>query len=134
MASRIDRCIYLKVSGSKFIFLILSVDILLAANDLCLLHKNKEFFSNNFEMKDIRKVSYVIKIEIFHNRPRGLFELFWKVYINKVLEKFRMEKCSTSVVPIQKRDKFSLTQCPRNELEHKQIENIPYVSIVGSLM
>ena len=30
----VDQCIYLKVSGSKFIFLVLYVDILLATNDL----------------------------------------------------------------------------------------------------
>ena len=45
-----------------------------------------------------------------------------------------MDKCSASVVPIQKGDKFSLNQCPKNELEHKQMEQIPYASIVGSLM
>jgi len=39
----VDRCIYLKVSGSKVIFLILYVDdILLAINDLC----NIPFFVN----------------------------------------------------------------------------------------
>ena len=43
-----------------------------------------------------------------------------------------MDKCSTSPVPIQKGDKFSLMQCPKNELERKQMENIPYVPIVGS--
>lgn len=38
----VDRCIYQKVNGSKFIFFILYVDdILLVANDLDLLHKTK---------------------------------------------------------------------------------------------
>ena len=42
----VDRCIYLKVSGSKFIFLILHVDdILLATNDLGLLSETKKFLS-----------------------------------------------------------------------------------------
>ena len=45
-----------------------------------------------------------------------------------------MEKCSASVVPIQKGDKFSLKQCPKNELECSQMEQISYASIVGSLM
>jgi len=50
----IDQCIYRKVSGSKVIFLILYVDdILLATNDLGLLHETKKFFSSNFEMKDM---------------------------------------------------------------------------------
>ena len=50
----VDRCIYLKVSGSKIIFLILYVDdILLATNDLGLLYETKNFLSQNFEIKDM---------------------------------------------------------------------------------
>ncbi|XP_040866301.1 secreted RxLR effector protein 161-like [Glycine max] len=45
-----------------------------------------------------------------------------------------MEKCSASPVPIQKGDKFSLAQCPKNDLERKQMEAIPYASVVRSIM
>ena len=131
----VDRCIYLKISGSKFIFLVLYVDdVLLATNDLGLMHDTKNFLSNNFEMKDMGEASYVIGIEIFRDRSQGLLGLSQKAYINKVLERFGMQNCSASVVPIQKGDKFSLNQCPKNELEHRQMENIPYASIVGSIM
>ena len=83
----VDRCIYLKVIGSKFIFLILYVDdILLATNDLSLLSETKKFLSNNFEMKDMGEAYYVIGIEIFRNRSQGLLGLSQKAYINKVLE------------------------------------------------
>ena len=59
----VDRCIYHKVSGSKFIFLVLYVDdILLASSDINLLHETKRFFSRNFAMKDLGEASYVIGI------------------------------------------------------------------------
>lgn len=45
-----------------------------------------------------------------------------------------MEKYSASNIPIQKGDKFNLMQFPKNELERKQMEHIPYASIVGSSM
>jgi len=131
----VDQCIYLKVSGSKFILLILYVDdILLATNDLGLLIETKRFLSNNFEMKDMGEAYYVIGIEIFRDRSQGLLGLSQNAYINKVLERFKMDKCSASPVPIQKGDKFSLMQCPKNDLERKQMENILYASVVGSLM
>ena len=67
----IDRCIYLKVSGSKFIFLIIYVDdILLATNVLGLLSETKKFLSNNFEMKDMVGAYYVIRIEILRDRSQ----------------------------------------------------------------
>ena len=114
----VDRCIYLKVSGSKFIFLILYVDdILLATSDLGLLHETKRFLSMNFEMKDMGEASYVIGIEIFRDRSRRLLGLSQKAYIKRVLERFGMDKCSAGDAPIHKGDKFSLMQCPQNEWE-----------------
>jgi len=67
----VDQCIYLKVSDSKFIFLILYVDdILLTTNDLGQLSETERFLSNNFEMKDIGEAYYVIGIEIFRDRSQ----------------------------------------------------------------
>jgi len=52
----VDRCIYRKVSGSKFIFLVLYVDnILLVANVLGILCQTKYFLSKNFEMNDLKR-------------------------------------------------------------------------------
>ena len=50
----VDDCIYHKFYGSKYIFLLLYVDdILLASNDIGLLHETKSFLGKNFEMKDL---------------------------------------------------------------------------------
>ena len=68
-------------------------------------------------MKEMGEATYVIGIEIFRNRSQGMLGLSQKSYINKVLERFRMQNCSASPVPIQKGDKFSLMQCPQNDLE-----------------
>ncbi|KAG6635812.1 hypothetical protein CIPAW_11G068500 [Carya illinoinensis] len=115
----VDRCIYLKVSGSKFIFLILYVDdILLASSDLGLLYETKGFLSKNFEMKDMGEVSFVIGIEILRNRKQGLLGLSQKNYIERVLERFGMKSCSSLDTLISKGDKFSLSQCPKTEWEH----------------
>jgi len=45
-----------------------------------------------------------------------------------------MEKCSASLVPIWKGDKFSLAQCPKIDMEQKQMKTILYASVVGSIM
>lgn len=52
----VDRCIYMKVSKSKFEILVLYVDdVLLATNNIAMLHDVKNFLSNNFKIKDIGK-------------------------------------------------------------------------------
>ncbi|XP_075102326.1 secreted RxLR effector protein 161-like [Nicotiana tabacum] len=80
------------------------------------------------------EASYVIGIEIFRTRSQGLLRLSQKGYIERILERFNMNNCSAGIVPIQKGDKFSLMQFPKNDVERKEMESIPYSSIVGSLM
>ena len=116
-----DQCIYVKVSGSRFMFLVLYIDdILLASNNLGLIRETKQFLSQNFDMKDIGEASYVIGIEIHRDRSRKILGLSQKAYINKILERYNMRNCSGSVAPIVKGDKFSLSQCPKNSLELDQ--------------
>ena len=131
----VDQCIYIKVSGSKFTFLVLYVDdILLASNNLGLIRETKRFLSQNFDMKDIGEASYVLGIEIHRDRSKKILGLSQKAYINKILERFNMRNCSGSIAPIVKGDKFSLSQCPKNSLELESMKNIPYASAVGSLV
>ena len=43
-----------------------------------------------------------------------------------------MDKCSSGIVPIQKGVRFSAMQCPKNDMERKEMESIPYASVVGT--
>ena len=57
----------MKVSESKYIFLILYVDdILPIANDIDLLVVTKQLLFSHFDMKDLRKASYVLGIQILY--------------------------------------------------------------------
>ncbi|KAK0580418.1 hypothetical protein LWI29_001740 [Acer saccharum] len=59
----VDNCVYQKFNRSKHIFPVLYVDdILLATNDIGMLHKTKRFLSKNFEMKDFGDASFVLGI------------------------------------------------------------------------
>ena len=56
--------------------LILYVDeILLAANDVAMLHDVKKYLFNNFEMKDMGETSYVIGIKTLCDNTQGLLEI-----------------------------------------------------------
>ena len=131
----IDDCIYHKFSGSKYIFLVLYVDdILLASNNIDFLHETKNLLSKKFEMKDLGNASFVLGIQIHRNRDRCILGLSQKTYIEKVLKRFGMQNCKPGDTPISKGDKFSLNQCPKNDIEEKEMQKIPYASVVGSLM
>lgn len=85
----IDQCIYLKFIHSKFVILVLYIDdILLASNDVGLLHDIKKFLLCHFEMKDFGNVSYILDIQIDRDHSRCILSLSKKTYIDKVLEMF----------------------------------------------
>lgn len=133
--NKMDQCLYLKVSGSKFIFLSLYVDdILLASNDLRLLHDTKQLLSKSCDMKDLGEASFVLGIDICRDRARSLLELSQKAYINRVLKRYGMEDCKHAEAPVVKGDKFSLDQSPSSNFEKESMKNFPYSSAVGSLM
>ena len=63
--NKADDCIYIyiKVCGSRFIFLVLYVDdILLASNDMNLLKETKGLLAKTFDMKDLGEASFVLGI------------------------------------------------------------------------
>jgi hypothetical protein len=102
-----DNCVYVKFKNGKYIFLILYVDdILLTSSDVGLLLETKKFLSSKFDMKDLGKASFILGIEIHRDRSKGVLGLSQNAYIEKVLKKFSMYKCSASPAPIFKGDRY----------------------------
>ncbi|RDX79311.1 hypothetical protein CR513_40277, partial [Mucuna pruriens] len=134
-ANVVDDCVYHKFSGSKYIFLVLYVnDILLASSDTGLLHETKRFLTKNFEMNDLEETSFVLGIQILRDRSQDIMRLSQENYISKVLERFSMKDSKIRDTLIVKGDKFSLKQCPNNNLERNEMQKIPYASVIGSLI
>ncbi|KAJ4713080.1 Retrovirus-related Pol polyprotein from transposon TNT 1-94 [Melia azedarach] len=131
----VDGCIYHKLCGSKYIFLVLYVDdILLANNGIGLFHETKRFLAKNFEMKDLGDTSFILGIQIHRDRSWGILGLSQKSYIEKVIKRYGMQDCKPGDTPVVKGDKFNLKQCLKNDIEKKEMQKIPYVSAIGSLI
>jgi transposase InsO family protein len=131
----VDECIYIKISGRHFMFLVLYVDdILIASSSLTLLHDTKVFLQKSFDMTNLGEATYVLGIEIIRDRERGLLGLSQRGYIEKVLKRFNMADCAGGSVPMTKGDKLSQSQAPQNDIERQDMRDKPYASLVGSLM
>ena len=65
-----------------------------------------------FNMKDLGEASYVLGIQILHNRPSGILRLSQQKYIERILKRFNMQLCSLGKAPVVKGDRFSKGQCP----------------------
>ena len=111
-------------------------DILLVSKDMAFLLETKSFLSKNFEIKDLGDVSFVIGIQIQRDRTRGrgILSLSQKTYIDKVLHRYSMKNYSLGDTPLTKRNKLSLLQCPKNDLQKEQMKGILYALAVENLI
>ena len=51
-----------------------------------------------------------------------------------VIKRFDMQDCKPGDTPVAKRDKFSLSQCSKNDFKVKEMQKIPFALVVGSHM
>ena len=72
-----------------------------------LLIETKHMLSTYFDMKDLGETSYVLSIKILRDRANEVLKLSQRTYIEKILKRFNMHKCSSTRAPIVKGDKFS---------------------------
>ena len=125
----------MKVNGSKYIFLVLYVDnVLLAANDIGLLVETKQLLFSHFDMKDLGETSYVLGIQVLHDRPSDIMRLSQETYIERILKMFNMQPYSYGKTLIVKGDIFSKGLCPQNEIKRDKMKVVPYSSVVCSLI
>jgi len=125
----------LKASGRKFIILILYVDdIILASDDIDFLCDTKQMLTAHFDKKDLGNASFVLGIEIHRDKTREILGLSQKGYIERVLDRFNMKSYKPCTTPIQKGEKLSKSQCPKDDDKTAKMEKVHFASAVGSLM
>lgn len=109
-------------------------DILLASNCSSLLDDTKSFLQSNFEMKDLGKASYFLGLSSKQIEKGECWDCLKSVIQKKVLKRFIMTSCGTTEMPISRGDKLNKSQCPKSAIEKDNMKEIPYASLMGSLI
>ncbi|KAK9704466.1 hypothetical protein QE152_g27839 [Popillia japonica] len=55
-------------------------------------------------------------------------------YINDILKRFKMSECTPKSTPSDTNVKLSLSMCPQNDEDRKEVLKIPYQEAVGALL
>ncbi|KAK8985022.1 hypothetical protein V6N11_082641 [Hibiscus sabdariffa] len=130
-----EPCVYKKISGSIVSFLILYVDdILIIGNDIPTLQSIKTWLSSCFSMKDLGDAAYILGVKIYRDRSRRLLGLSQSTYIDKVLKRFSMEESKRGFLPMRHGISLSKEMCPSSPQERERMSQIPYASVIGSIM
>jgi Reverse transcriptase (RNA-dependent DNA polymerase) len=87
-----------------------------------MMREAKKFIFKHFDMKDLDEISYVLGLKIHRDRNKGILGLSQQAYIDKILKRYGIENYKPGNTHIAKRDKYSLDQCPKTELEISEMQ------------
>ena len=134
--SQEDHCLYTrKISDGSLLILILYVDdMLIAGKSIDEIANLKQMLSNQFAMKDLGDANHFLGMSIKRNRKKGILELSQESYIQKVLQRFKMQEGKAVSTPLPSYLKLSKDDSPKSDAEKAEMAKVPYSSAVGSLM
>ena len=132
----VDHCVYIKrYEKGKYIILLLYVDeMLIVGHDKNKINRLKKYLGRKFAMKDLGLAQQILGMRIMHDRKNKRLWPSQEKYIKKVLDKFNMKDAKPVGTPLVAHFKLSIELYPSDDKEKEEMSNIPYASVVGSLM
>ena len=94
----------------------------------------KRKLAKSFVMKDFGAAKQILGMRITRDRKNCKLTLSQGEYIEKVLERFRMQNEKPVSTPFSCHFKLSKEMCPKTQEEIEYISKVPCSSTVGSLM
>ncbi|CAM8969040.1 unnamed protein product [Rhodiola kirilowii] len=131
-----DHCVLVKkFTDGEFIILLLYVDdMLIVGHNGDKISQLKTKLKKSFAMKDLGPAKHILGITIYRDREKNKIWLSQEKYIEKVLERFHLDKPKPLATPLASHLKLSSQLCPTSEKGKEEMLKIPYASAVGSLM
>jgi len=127
-------CVFIKKSTSGFCIISVYVDDLNIIGNETDINEARHHLKTEFEMKDLGKTKFCLGLHLEH-LPSGIF-VYQAAYVQKILEKFNMDKAYPSRTPMvvrsldMEKDPFR----PRDDGEEILGQEYPYLSAIGALM
>ena len=85
-------------------------------------------------MKDLGKANYILGTKLWRDRKNRILGLSQAGYIDKVLEWFSMQNSKKGLLPFRHGVPLFDDERPKTFEEENMIRQVPYASVVGSLM
>jgi len=85
-------------------------------------------------MKDMGLLKYCLGIEFEQNLEKHEIKMHQQCYANEVIKRFRMENSNTVSTPLAANGKLSKDMTSSDQEGSPEIKDLPYQSLIGSLM
>ena len=133
--SKYDCCFYFMLYDSIPVYLLLYVDdMLLISNSKSKICELKMVLNTEFDMKDLGNAKRILGMVIERDREHNMLKVHQSSYLHKAVSKFGVLNSKMVAVPLAGLFVLSKLQCPVNESEFLQMEEIPYANAIGIVM
>ncbi|MCO5614707.1 hypothetical protein L7F22_068991 [Adiantum nelumboides] len=134
--SETDHCLYTRQAkdGSLIILILYVDDMLLAGRQMAEISALKSTMAKVFDMKDMGDASHILGMHIQRDRSKKMLYLSQEEYIDKVLQRFNMDREKALMTPLPSYVKLSNQDCPQSEGAMAEMDKVPYAFACGSLM
>ena len=85
-------------------------------------------------MKDLGEANFILEIKLWRDRKNRMLGLSQAGYIDKILEQFSMQNSKRGLLLFRHGLPLYDDQRPKTLEEKNMMRQIPYASVVGSLM
>ena len=116
-----------------FITVVLN-DIMFAGSDGALIDSIVKNLSQHFKLHDLGATTQLLGLQIHSDRPNRRLHLSQGQYIAYVLQEHGMHDCKPVSTPLNPGSRLSISMSPQNAAEVSDMHQVPYISVVGSLM
>ena len=108
--------------------------MLVAGSNMQEINVLKRKLANSFAMKDLGSAKQILGMGIARDKKNHKLTLSQGEYIEKVLERFRMQDAKLVSTPLANHFKLTKEMCPKTQEEIDYMSKVPYCSAVGSLI
>ena len=130
-----DSSVYTLYDTGSFLYLAVWVDdIILVGPSLELIMSVKTHLFKSFQMSDLGEISYLLGIDITRDRGSRVMTLHQGLYLNHILNRFKMENAHPCATPMEVKTTPELFSAPSDPAEIASMRTIPYSQLIGSLM
>jgi putative cell wall-binding protein len=94
----------------------------------------KRKLANSFVMKDLGVVKQILGMRITRDEKNNKLILSQSEYIERMLERFRMQDAKPVSTPLASHFKLTMEMCPMTKEEINYMSRVPYSSTFNNLM
>ena len=109
-------------------------DIMLACKDGAKIDSVIQELSQHFKLRDLGPTTQLLGMEIHRDRPNCQLTISQSQFISNLIQEHGLSDSKPVTTPLNPGTCLSTFMCPQNDAEALEMQQYPYISVVGSLM